>query len=845
VPRQLRDGWLLSHCLSRQRSAKCGDLTAPFSRRLRLESLEDRRLLSITVNVLVDENDGIALGGISLRDAIAAAAPGDTIDFAPTLTDSGPATIQLIHGELLVSKDLTIKGPGAELLTIDASGNDPTPAINNGDGSRVFNVNDLTTALKIVSISGMTLTGGDVPTMGGAIYSREDLSIVATTISGNFAAAAGFNLAGGGISNRDGRLTIEDSAISGNASFKGGGVQSTGSGSQLFVTRTTINDNFADDDGGGIQTISGAVTVADSTISGNSTLAGGDGGGIYASFASSVTVNHSTISGNTSGSGGGIYSRRGRLTVTDSVISENAAIGTMFTFELGGYGDGGGIFFGDAREFTITNSTIDSNSAFRHGGGIYRVAGGVSTLISGSTISNNRADANSNGIGDGGGLHNTGDATISGCVVNNNSTPNDGGGITHVSGSLTMIGSTASENSAGDDGGGIFLIGNNSSAAVRHVTLASNTAISFGGGIFSAGRPISLDHAVVALNSAFLGPDITGVIGMAIDSHYSLIGAGDSSGLAEAPVGSPDANGNLVGGPMEGTIDPLLGPLVNNGGPTHSHALLPGSPAIDSGDPLATGGSNGVPEFDQRGVPWKRVVAGSVDIGAIEFQANPLPGDYNFDGIVNAADYTVWRNTLGSTNDLRADGTSASTPGVPDGVVDELDYAFWKANFGNVLEQGAGSGEQGVQIANALTLPAGAGSGGVSTVAEDPHPLENSRPLPEGEAINFALAEPLAAARYDAAALTGANAVTSDNSAGASPSRIRAAEIQPDSVRDDALAAWLAVSAESNIDRMGVELDQIVNATIGANRDDADGAMLDCVDAAFQSALFPSVVRGI
>src|SRR5215831_12554994 len=98
-----------------------------YSRRLGIEPLEERRMLSITVNTLVDENDGIAVGGISLRDALAAAAFGDTINFAPALTASGPATILLTHGELAITKSLTLNGPGSNLLTIDATGNDPTP----------------------------------------------------------------------------------------------------------------------------------------------------------------------------------------------------------------------------------------------------------------------------------------------------------------------------------------------------------------------------------------------------------------------------------------------------------------------------------------------------------------------------------------------------------------------------------------------------------------------------------------------------------------------------------------------------------------------------------------------
>ena len=76
-------------------------------------------MLSITVNTLVDENDGIGTGGISLRDAIAAAAPGETINFAPSLTSGGPATIELAHGEIAFYKTLTINGPVRGLLTIE------------------------------------------------------------------------------------------------------------------------------------------------------------------------------------------------------------------------------------------------------------------------------------------------------------------------------------------------------------------------------------------------------------------------------------------------------------------------------------------------------------------------------------------------------------------------------------------------------------------------------------------------------------------------------------------------------------------------------------------------------
>jgi hypothetical protein len=163
-----------------------------------------------------------------------------------------------------------------------------------------------------------------------------------------------------------------------------------------------------------------------------------------------------------------------------------------------------------------------------------------------------------------------------------------------------------------------------------------------------------------------------------IDLRSSIIGDNTGIQLTEAPVGSPDAFGNFIGGLLNGVIDPRLGPLTHNGGPTMTHALLPGSPAIEMGDPTAMVGVNGVPMFDQRGEPFARVFDGRIDIGALESQPNPLAGDYNFDLVVDVADYAVWRHTAGSSNDLRADGNA-------DGIVNQDDYNVWRALFGQTL----------------------------------------------------------------------------------------------------------------------------------------------------------------
>ena len=153
----------------------------------------------------------------------------------------------------------------------------------------------------------------------------------------------------------------------------------------------------------------------------------------------------------------------------------------------------------------------------------------------------------------------------------------------------------------------------------------------------------------------------------------SIIGYKTGRNLAEAPVGRPDANGNLIGGPIHGIIDPLLGPLRDNGGPTMTHALLPGSPALNAGDPsipfLAT-------EFDQRGVGYSRVAFDRIDIGAYEAQIAPS-ADFDSDGDVDGSDFLTWQRGFGQANALRMDGNSDD-----DTDVDASDLAAWTVSFG-------------------------------------------------------------------------------------------------------------------------------------------------------------------
>ena len=116
-----------------------------YRRPLRFEPLEDRRLLAVVIVDTLDDTIDFNDGKTSLREAVFAinlVAGPDAIEFALILNESGSAKLLLTQGELKITGALTINGPGAELLTIDASGSDPTPELNYGDGSRVFNIDN-------------------------------------------------------------------------------------------------------------------------------------------------------------------------------------------------------------------------------------------------------------------------------------------------------------------------------------------------------------------------------------------------------------------------------------------------------------------------------------------------------------------------------------------------------------------------------------------------------------------------------------------------------------------------------------------------------------------------------
>ncbi len=274
--------------------------------------------------------------------------------------------------------------------------------------------------------------------------------------------------------------------------------------------------------------------------------------------------------------------------------------------------NGAGIFAADDA-LTITNCVISNNVTTTRGGGISFIAGGSVTVIN-STISGNSAQG-------GGGIYcfSTGTLIIDNCTISGNTASQSlgGGGVLNMSSTVTIRNSTISGNHAtGGAGGGITLQNAPAAVTIQNSTIAFNDATTTGGGIQRTAGTLSIESTLVAKNTAVTdGADVFGTVNFA---KFNLIGATDGS------TGIADPSNKT--GTKASPLDPLLGALTNNGGPTQTHALLAGGPAINTGN-NSTALAN-----DQRGPGFARVIGLGVDIGAFELQTTP---PRLHDGIIN------------------------------------------------------------------------------------------------------------------------------------------------------------------------------------------------------------------
>jgi Right handed beta helix region/Chlamydia polymorphic membrane protein (Chlamydia_PMP) repeat len=399
---------------------------------------------------------------------------------------------------------------------------------------------------------------------------------------------------------------------------------------------------------GGAATITVTSTKfisADTTIDGGSliTISGGNSVGIFSNIVFSKVVNFTvrnlTIANGKRGGVAGAILNGGRLTVTNSIFSDNSA-----GVDSEGIAGSGGAIVNDGT-LTVTNSTFSDNSA-SFGGAI---ANSGTLAVTNSTFSGNSAIDSGTGDGlEGGAILNgasstgpSGTLTVTNSIFSGNSA-SFGGAIANDAdsvGPLTVTNSTFSGNS-----GGAIYVGGDGPLMVTNSTFSGNG----GGGIYNDGGPLTVvTNSIVANSTA--GGNCAGSI---TDGGHNIDDDG-SCGLS----GTSLSNTN----PM---LDP--GGLANNGGPTQTIALLAGSPAINAGDESACAAPP-VNNLDQRGYVRPGAGATSCSIGAYEYNAVPASsvtcaGDCDGGGSVTVNEIITLVNiALGSAD------ASACPHGVPSG----------------------------------------------------------------------------------------------------------------------------------------------------------------------------------
>ena len=346
----------------------------------------------------------------------------------------------------------------------------------------------------------------------------------------------------------------------------------------VTLKNLTLENSNATNAGGAISVFNSSLNILNSSLDNNTSGNGGGALSIVTTTSSlspaSLNIVNSTLTGNQSISAGGAIHASGatNITISDSVISSNSATSTV----LSGV-PGGGILLSSGVSLTLSDSTVSNNAATRGGGGIYGLSNTRAT-IENSTITGNSASA-----GGGISLGSQSIWEIKSSTISGN-TAEFGGGVFIYSSNITINNSTLSGN-----------FGSSQSSAIQarknsELTLRNTTV--YGGSAGASGN----DSVILAEGSTFnlYNSSISGPAGSLVPNCREInFPNGNIPGVVNAGSDNIIDDGTCSTSAL--AVDPKLGPLANNGGPTKTHALLAGSPAIGAADPARCPGA------DQRG----------------------------------------------------------------------------------------------------------------------------------------------------------------------------------------------------------------------------------------------------
>ncbi|TMM09688.1 MAG: hypothetical protein E6G00_09615, partial [Actinobacteria bacterium] len=572
------------------------------------------------------------MGSGSLRDTIATANPGDTVVIPASV---GPIT--LTSGQIVIDKNLTIRGAGAS-----------TTSVSGNNASRIFCIQApacpaaASGTQPSVSISGMTITAGKVTTgvsSGGAgIFIQGSLSsggadgtlnLDRMTFTNDNVTTTSSSSGGGAVFSLAGRLNISNSTFTNNSSTSSGGPNCCTGGGAIF------------DEGGPIKVVNTTIGPNNTATVPNSGCCAG-GGGVY-DEGGKITLDKSHVDGNTAtvtnsccNGGGGVYSIGGTIALANSTVNENKT--TVTDTSNSGNGAGGLFNFGS---IIVANSHVDGNSTTVNdtggvidGGGGMLVYGGLT--VSRSSISSNSAnltETNNSVINGGGGVYTLSPAAFFDSTLANNSLTisagmntieSGGGALYNLGGTWTLSGTTIGPNNSAsltlgggasqvqNGGGAVYDLssGPNTGPRLSRSTIAQNSLTMIGagpsdggGGIISNGGKGRLAGVTIANNSASGAPGggIFAAQGTGSSGPYTFqdtIIANNSAASGQNCAAASGVTGAFASGGfnIESTnqcglgaagdhvnTNPQLRLLANNGGPTQTMAIPTSSPAFDKG----------------------------------------------------------------------------------------------------------------------------------------------------------------------------------------------------------------------------------------------------------------------
>ncbi len=639
--------------------------------------------------------DGVSDSACSLREAVEAANTDLPVDTCAAGT-LGVDTISLpndlsieVTSQIDITEDLVIQGVSSAATVIDLSGagdegfqvdSDSEVTFRqlavDGDGEpdgagnpheAIDNRGDLT-------LESVYFSGNDNLNDGGAVSSEGNLTITGSTFEDNHGGASG-----GAVYQDSGILTITDSTFSGNSAaesggavhafdaevqidgttdftgntanivdpFTGGGaLYLEGSGPGVTVTiegDTEFSTNTSASEGGGIFMVGVDLTISDASFINNEAVAGGGLTADCTCNGGSLAIEDSLFDGNEAEFGGGAYVR-GPSAITGTTFSGNSAAefgGALFAEQsLGPF------------EFLEVQDSLFENNTAPAAGAI--AAGAFAQLyITDSTLRGN--DATGSDPGEGGGAIGAfvSLTILERTTVSDNDAVLVGGGIMGDQAEIAVVNSTVSGNSVSDgsgQGGGLHFT--DVISLFLHSTITDNSALGEGGGVWTEDP-----YDAISDGSIIAGNPVGGDCNLPIDDFSPNI----------------DSDGSCFPAPGAGSItaDPLLGPLLNNGGPTMTHALLTGSPALN----IADGGPcNELSGVDQRGLP--RPSGGACDLGAFEVQVPAPPPQERTLSVSRTGEGTVTGAALGidcgsTCSAIVEDGTTGTLVAVP-----SADYVF-------------------------------------------------------------------------------------------------------------------------------------------------------------------------